>query len=186
MCRLEKGDPSVSLRTRFRVAALLGGDLRLTAYEGSGALIRDSVQANIMEQLLGMRNPGWRPTLEADVPGAGRRSVDLRLDSSTAIVLIEVETRLASLEEIVRELHAKRAAFMDAAPGGSRLPVHLVLALPVTRLHALVADHPQIIRSAFPTPSAAIRRALVSPPAPWPGDGILWMRREPNVLFRST
>lgn len=95
-------------------------------------------------------------------------------------MLIEIETRLASLEEIVRELHAKRMAFLEAPGDRTRRPVHLVLALPVTRRHhALAASHPEIIRTAFPEPSAAIRRALISPPADWPGDGILWMRREP-------
>ena len=181
MCRLEQGDPTVALRMRYRVAALLGADLRLTAFEGSGALIRDSVQAGIEERLLRIRDPGWRATLEAAVPGPGRRSVDIRLDSPTAIVLIEVETRLASLEEIVRELHAKRMAFLEAPDGAAHRPVHVVLALPVTRRHhALVANHPEIIRTAFPAPSAAIRRALVSPPATWPGDGILWIHREPT------
>jgi transcriptional regulator with XRE-family HTH domain len=179
ICRLEKGDPRVALGTRFRVAALLGADLRITAFAGSGALIRDSVQAGIEEGLLRIRDPRWRATLEAAVPGPGRRSVDLRLDSPTAIVLIEVETRLASLEEIVRELHAKRKAFLEAQLDRPGRPVYVVLALPMTRRHhALVADHPEIIRAAFPSTSASIRRALISSSAAWPGDGILWIRRE--------
>src|SRR6202142_1849335 len=55
VCRLEQGDPAVALRVRFRVAAVLGADLRLPAYEGSAALIRDSLQAPILERLLRSR-----------------------------------------------------------------------------------------------------------------------------------
>ena len=120
--KLEQGHPGIALRTRFHVAAVLGADLRLTAFEGAGALIRDARQAGIVDGLLRARDPRWKPTVEAAVPGPGRRSVDLRLDSPAHIVLIEVETRLSSLEEIIRELHAKRQAFYDAAPGTATSP----------------------------------------------------------------
>ncbi|HLY15359.1 MAG TPA: helix-turn-helix transcriptional regulator [Candidatus Limnocylindrales bacterium] len=43
--KLELGYPGTTLRTRFRVATLLGADLRLNVYAGSGPLIRDAVQA---------------------------------------------------------------------------------------------------------------------------------------------
>lgn len=78
--RLEQGNPAISLRTRFRVAALLGADLRLSAFEGSGALLRDAAQAPMLEKILLWCDRRWRKTLEAPVPGTGRRSVDLRLD----------------------------------------------------------------------------------------------------------
>lgn len=130
--RLELGDPTITLRTRFRVATVLGADLRLTAFGGSGALIRDSVQAMIVERLLLDADPSWRPSVETAVPGPGRRSIDLRLDGPTDVVRIEVETHLVSLEEIIRELHAKRQALAEAdgAIGleGSVRPIHVVLA----------------------------------------------------------
>ena len=43
--RLERGDPRVGIRIRFGVAAVLGADLRMTAYANSGPLIRDAAQA---------------------------------------------------------------------------------------------------------------------------------------------
>jgi len=178
ICRLEQGDPAVALRMRFRVAAVLGADLRLMAYQGSGALIRDSAQAAIVEHLLHSRGGGWRPSVEADVPGPGRRSVDLRIDGPTDTVLIEVETRVASLEEIVRELHSKRQAVVESLGVSSRRRVHVVLALPVTHRHStMVKAHPEIIRAAFPVRSAGIRRALIGQAQQWPGDGLLWVRR---------
>ena len=163
---------------RFRVAAVLGADLRLTAYEASGALIRDSVQATIVEHLLRSRGSVWRASVEADVPGPGRRSVDLRLDGPSDTVLIEVETRVGSLEEIVRELHSKRRAFVESMGAESGRRIHVVLVMPFTRRHStMVGAHPEIIRTAFPVPSSAVRRALTSPAQPWPGDGLLWVRR---------
>ena len=157
---------------------MLGADLRLTAYEGSGPLLRDETQATIVEELLRSRGAGWRGSVEADVPGPGRRSVDLRLDGPTDIVLIEVETRVGSLEEIVRELHAKRRAFVEAYAGRSTQAIHVVLAIPMTRHHsAMVRRHPEIIHAAFPVASADIRRAISGPARAFPGDGLLWIRR---------
>ncbi len=182
VCRLEQGDPAVELSMRFRVAAVLGADLRLTAYQGPGAVIRDSVQAEIVEQLLRSRAPSWRPSVEAEVPGPGRRSVDLRLDGPADTILIEVETRVESLEEIVRELHSKRRAFVESAGADGNRPIHVVLVLPLTRRHSTMAKaHPEIVRAAFPVSSSAIRRALTSGPGAWPGDGLLWVRRQPTA-----
>jgi hypothetical protein len=93
-------------------------------------------------------------------------------------VLIEVETHLGSLEEIIRELHTKRQAFVDAFPVPLSQPIHLVLALPATRHHrAIVQAHPDLIRAAFPMPSLQVSRALADASRPWPGDGLLWIRR---------
>lgn len=179
VCRLEQGDPAVALRTRFRVAAVLGADLRLTAYAGSGALIRDSVQAGIIEELLRSRDRQWRATVEAAVPGPGSRSVDIRLDGPTDTILIEVETRVESLEEIVRELHSKRRAVVEALGAPMSRRVHVALALPVTRRHTrMVKAHPEIVRAAFPVSSPAIQRALTNGSSTWQGDGLLWVRRQ--------
>jgi transcriptional regulator with XRE-family HTH domain len=176
--KLEQGHPGIALRTRFHVAAVLGADLRLMAFEGAGALIRDARQAGIVDGLLRARDPLWKPTVEAAVPGPGRRSVDLRLDSRAHIVLVEVETHLGSLEEVIRELHAKRQAFLDPSSGPVPRPIRLVLALPATRHHrAIVRAHPDLIRAAFPMPSIQVSRALADASRPWSGDGLLWIRR---------
>jgi transcriptional regulator with XRE-family HTH domain len=181
--KLELGSPTVTLRTRFRVATVLGADLRLTAFAGSGPLIRDSVQAKIVERLLVDAHPSWRRTIESAVPGPGRRSIDLRLDGPVDSVLIEVETRLVSLEEIVRELHAKRQALAEADTQGADpgRPIHVVLALAATRHHrSILRDHPRTIEAAFPIPSTELSRALRDGAVPWPGDGVLWLPRSPD------
>ncbi len=181
--RFAQGNPAISLRTRFRIAAVLGADLRMSAFEGSGALIRDAAQARMLERLLRSCDRRWRRTIEAAVPGPGRRSVDLRLDSAGVIVLIEVETRIGGLEEQVRELHSKRQALIEAgsATAGSGRPIKVVLALPATRRHrTIVRDHPHTIEAAFPASSTALLQALGDSGQAWPGDGILWISQAPE------
>jgi len=176
--RFEQGNPGISLRTRFQVAALLGADLRMSAFEGSGALLRDAAQAPMLERVIHACDRRWRKTIEAPIPGPGRRSVDLRLDSAGSIVLIEVETRIGGLEEHIRELHSKRQALTETetSRAGPGRPIHVVLALPATRRHrTIVRDHPHIIKAAFPAPSADLLRALGDVRDAWPGDGILWI-----------
>jgi transcriptional regulator with XRE-family HTH domain len=172
--RLEAGDPGITLRTRFRIATVLGADLRVTAFAESGPLIRDAAQATIIEELLTGIDRRWGQTPEASVPGPGRRSVDLRLDGPDAIVLIEVESHLGSLEEIIRELHSKRQALAEAEPDRMRRLIHVVLCLPRTRHHlSILRAHPRIIAAAFPQSSAHIEAALADCSRPWPGDGLL-------------
>lgn len=176
--RLEVGDVRVGLPVRFRVAALLGADLRLSAYTRSGPLIRDAAQARILEEVLAGIDRRWKRTIEASVPGPDRRSIDLRLDGPNGVILCEVESRVGSLEEIVRELHSKRAAIraagtVTAAAGGP--PIRAVLILPRSRHHLeIVRHHPETIRSAFPMPPAAVADALRDATSLWTGDGILW------------
>ncbi len=183
--RLEQGDPTIVLRTRFRVATILGADLRLTAYAGSSPLIRDAAQAWIVERLLEITDRRWRPGVEAAIPGAGRRSVDLMLRGPEDLVLIEVETRLSSIEEIIRELHSKRQAIAGSSDTGPvRRSIHVVLVLPRThRNRSVTGPHPKLIGTAFPVPTTALKRALADASLRWPGDGILWVsptKREPT------
>jgi DNA-binding XRE family transcriptional regulator len=169
--RLEGGNPRVSLAIRFRTAALVGADLRLSAYAQSGPMIRDTAQARLVEAMLESIDPRWSRTLETPLPGLDRRSVDLRLDGTAGIVLCEVESRVGGLEEIIRELHGKR----DAIGSTSGRPIHVVLVLPRSRHHLeIVRHHPRTIEGGFPMPSDDVAAALADVEIPWTGDGILW------------
>lgn len=97
---------------------------------------------------------------------------------------MEVETRIRTLEAVVREGQEKRAAVAAADPGRR---VHVVLVLPPTRHHrALALMHPETIRAAFPVPSDEITRALRDETGPWPGDGILWVSAAPRPRLLAT
>ena len=175
VCRLERGDSGVSSQIRARAATALGADFRLAIYPESAPLIHDAVHARMVETILSLRGKAWRATVEAPVPGPGRRSSDIRLDHGHSVVLIEVESRVHAFEAIIRECADKRAAV--AAVVGTRRHVHVVLALPRTRHHrTLVSAHPEIVATAFPASHIALSRALHDPTADWPGDGILWVQ----------
>ena len=175
ICELEQGDPTISPLTRARAAAVLGATFKFAVYPDGTPLIHDAAHARIVERLLAIRNRRWRATVEAPIPGLGRRSADLRLDHGRDIVLFEIETRIRRLEEIVREQHEKRAAVHDEGTSADR-PVHVVLVLPPTRHHrTLVGAHPETIRTAYPTRSASLRAALEASTGDWPGDGLLWL-----------
>jgi transcriptional regulator with XRE-family HTH domain len=177
ICRIELGDEDVSPRIRARAAALLGADLNLAIYPASAPLIHDAAHAQIVERLLTQVHSTWHPALESPVPGPRRRSTDIRLERGRDVVLIEVETRIRSLEQIIRECMEKRAAVAASLPADRR--VHVVLAAASTAHHrALVAAHPRIVATAFPAPPLSIRGVLAQPDGTeWPGDGILWIRR---------
>jgi len=180
VCRLEQGDPDVSPRIRARAAAVLGAEVRISIYPGSQPLIHDAVHAMLVEAILASSHPDWHATVEAPVPGTGRRSSDIRLDRNGDIDLIEVESRVRAFASIIRECAEKRAAVATAVGAGRR--VHVVLALPSTRHHrAQVAGHPRIVATAFPASHGDLERALSDPASTWPGDGILWVapKREP-------
>lgn len=173
ICRLEGGDPGVSSEVRARASAALGADFRLQLYPERPPMLHDSAHARIVERLLAIAHPTFHRRIEAQVPGPGRRSVDLRLDRAQDIVLSEIETHVGRLEEIVRELHAKHDAVEAAVRDGSR--VHVLLVLPPTHHHrALVRAHPETVGTAFPVASSVLREALEQGLA-WPGDGILWL-----------
>lgn len=174
ICRMERGEPGVGVAIRARACACLGADFRLQLYQERSPMIYDAAHARIVDRVLADRHRRWRATVEAPIPGLGRRSVDLRFDSRTDVVLAEIETRVRRLEEIIRKLHEKQHAL--AVDVGSPRRVHVLLVLPPTRHHqALVRTFGQTLASAFPIRSGVIREALASADLPWPGDGLLWV-----------
>ena len=177
ICRLEAGDPTVSPYIRARAAIVVGGDSRMSLYGGATPLLYDAAHARIVERVLAVRHRRWRPTLEAPVPGPGRRSSDIRLVDSPDVVLMEVESHLRRFEACLREWQGKRSAVVAALEAeGSTGRVHSVLVLPPTLHHrALVRELTHSIEAAFPVGSETLLEALRSDHAPWPGDGILWI-----------
>lgn len=177
ICRMEQGDPDVSARIRARAVSALGADFRIAVYPNDAPLIHDAAHARVVEVVLSQSDPSWHPTVEAPVPGPGRRSTDIRLERGADVVLMEVETHIRALEAIIREGAEKRTAVAATSAEASAAVrrIHVVLVLPPTRHHrALVRAHPGIVAAAFPASQAALSAALSSPDLEWPGDGILW------------
>ncbi len=170
--RLESGDPSVGLATRFLAAELLGAEVSLAVYTVDAPRIYDRAHAQLVERLVRLAHRSWRVEPEAPVPGSPRRSIDVRLENSRDIVLFEVESKVGRVEELLREYRAK-VDDVEAGAGGRR--VHIVLVLPPTRHNrAVVAAARATLRQVFPADSASLLGALRSG-GPWPGNGILWL-----------
>jgi transcriptional regulator with XRE-family HTH domain len=183
ICRLEQGDPAVATRIQARAAAALGGDFKVAVYPGSSPLIHDAAHARLVEAVLRRCDPRWHVAVEAPVPGPGRRSTDIRLESPIDVVLMEVETHIQALEAIIREGADKRVAHSTESPNRR---IHTVLVLPPTRHHrALVASHPRIVAASFPASSEALVASLSDPDLSWPGDGILWLAGDPSPSARA-
>jgi transcriptional regulator with XRE-family HTH domain len=171
--RLERGDTDVSSTIRARACACLGADFRVQLYHERSPLLFDAAHARVIERFLAPCHRTWHPLVEARVPGPGRRSVDIRLQRGGDVVLVEVETRVRRLEEVIRELHSKRQAFELEEP---RHRVHVVLALPPTTNHfALARTFESLIRTVFPAKRRDLEAALASATLPWPGDGLIWI-----------
>jgi DNA-binding XRE family transcriptional regulator len=178
ICELEQGDPSISLTIWSRVTALLGGDLRIGVYAMGQPLLYDAAHARIVERLLRACHERWRVTVEATIPGPGGRSSDIRLEHDGDVVLVEVESRINRLEEIVRECHAKRQAVATAELAKR---VHVALAIPRTNHHRLLVEaNWSTFAAAFPVDGEALERALADPSIAWPGDGLIWAPRGPS------
>ena len=170
--RLERGDPSVGPALRARACAQLGADFRMQLYPERAAMLYDAAHARIVDRVVRLAGPGWHPRLELELPG--RRSVDVCLFGPACIVLVEIETRLHRLEELQRELTAKREALL--AQFGRERPAFVVLVLPPThRNRRIVGDLPGLIGAAFPASSRQLLPALANADVPWPGDGVLWV-----------
>ena len=180
ICRMEAGDPSVGDAIRARAAVAIGAELRLAVYPGATPALHDAAQARIVEALLAARHPRWSATVEAPIPGPGRRSGDVLLDDGLDAVLTEVEMRVDRWEEVVREGHAKREALRAVLPTRR---VWFALVVPDTRHHrAILAAHPEMIRAAFPADPFVATAALTGPEQRWPGDALILVTRHGALL----
>jgi transcriptional regulator with XRE-family HTH domain len=151
ICRLEQASLDVSLSVIYRAAALLGASIRIGVFPDAQPVIHDAAHARLVEALLGTVHRSWQVTLEAPIPGRPGASSDARFDRADDVVLIEVESRVGRLEEILREVHAKQAAVTATVPGRS---VHVVLVLPPTpHNRELVREHRATMSAAFPAAS---------------------------------
>ena len=184
LCDIEGGRGDWSPRSLNRIAVALGADLSIRLYPNTGPHIRDRIQVRIVEALLRMLHPRWRPSVEVAVRHPARGIIDSVLDdrSSPVIVAVESESDLRRVEQHLRWTQDKADSLpssdlwrftvgeRDEEPSISRL-----LVLRSTRSNReLVRDLEATFRAAYPADPDAIRQALTTADAPWPGAGMLW------------
>ena len=144
----------------------MGLDLSVRAFPGSDPL-RDVAHARLTAAFVGELGPGL--VVRAEVPIGDTRDLrawDLVLDDRSARVGVELETRLADAQAVVRRLNLKAR---DGA-----MPT-VVLALADTRSNRRAARAAEaLLRTAFPLGSDAVLSALRSGRVP-PASGVVFI-----------
>lgn len=187
LCGIELGKVEARTEVLVTIADVLGADLTIRAYPGTGPRIHDHIQARIIEELIRITNGGWRPFTEIAVYRPARGYVDLVLDERAAarLVATEVHSDLRRLEQQLRWAQEKASSLpssdlwrrFDVAPDVSSL---LVLRS-TQRTRALVQRFPETFASLYPARTEDVY-AAVTGTAPWPGSGLLWVRVAGEVV----
>lgn len=177
--RIEHGSEHPSVEIYARLAAALGADLTVRLYPNTGPTIRDRHQAQILEALLSVLHPRWKPYPEIAVrrPSRGWIDVGLHDPRNGILVATEIQSEIRRLEQLIR-WSGEKAASVASWEGWSRLgeapTVSQLLIVRDTRTTRAVArEFRRTLGAAFPAHPDDALAALVGV-EPWPGPSILW------------
>jgi DNA-binding XRE family transcriptional regulator len=189
---IETGRIEPSWEGVFRLARVLGGDVGVRFYPGTGPLVRDHIQSAMIGALLGMLHETWRPRPEVAVYRPVRGVIDLVLDRAlgSSTIACEAQSELRRLEQQVRWSRAKAdalgATLGEQAGAAAHAPSddrptprigRLLLLRSTPRTRAAVAEYADLVAAAYPARAIDAYAALVGRSS-WPGDALLWCRIE--------
>lgn len=183
VARILAGSERPTLEAYGRLAAVLGADLSVRLYPNTGPAIRDRHQAPVLEFLLGVRHPRWRPFTEVGTRSPSRGWIDVAFHEPRERILVatEIQEGLHRIEQLVRWSQAKAESLpswdgwdrLGEAPDISRLLV--VRRTRATR--AVAAEFADQLRVAYPAhPDDAV--AALTGIARWPGPALAWIVEE--------
>jgi len=185
LCEIERGDARPSSEVLNRIAIALGSDLRIRLYPTTGPPLRDRNQTRMLEALLRILHPRWRATLEVPVLRPARGVIDCVLDDDAGpdVVAVEAESDIRRFEQQMRWATEKADSlpsstlwsFVTADPGRRPHIGRLMLLRSTYASRSIARDFPGLLAAAYPADSRAIRLALTTPDATWPGNGVLWV-----------
>ncbi|MES2209547.1 MAG: helix-turn-helix transcriptional regulator [Chloroflexota bacterium] len=187
--RIEAGTERPSLEIYARLAASLGADLSARLYPNSGPVIRDRHQAAILEALLAMVHPRWRPYPEMAVRRPSRGWIDVGLHDARSGILVatEIQSELRRLEQLLRwasEKAASAASWDGWVHLGGTPTVSQLLVVRATRSNRAVArEFRRTLTAAFPAHPDDALSALTGPES-WPGAAILWAAADSQAAGR--
>jgi transcriptional regulator with XRE-family HTH domain len=172
---IETGLCEPKLETAARVGGALGLDLSVRFYPGTGPLVRDHLQAAMVEALLNVLHERWRRSLEVAVYQPVRGVIDLMLETEgEPLVACEAQSELRRLEQQLRWSRTKADALAEARGR----PVSSLLLLRSTRRNrAVVSEFAATVRAAFPASTSSALGSLSGASA-WPGGAVLWCEIE--------
>jgi transcriptional regulator with XRE-family HTH domain len=193
---LDEAEPS--LQVLARVGTSLGMSLSVRLFPGTGPLIRDHLQAAMLNALLGILDKRWRARPEVAVRHPVRGVIDLVLDEppSGVVIACEAQSELRRLEQQLRWSRAKADALATDArpwdeevagsPGSHRARAdetthrfvgRLLLVRSTVRTRAIVTRYSELVSAAYPARASDAYACLTASTA-WPGDALLWCRVE--------
>lgn len=184
--RIERGIAHPSLETLIALAAVLGGDVSLRIYGGSGHRLTDRHQARMVEALVASLGAIWRAHLEVPVWRPVRGVIDavLARPDDPRLIIGEIQSTLPRLEQSLRWFAEKCDSIGSADLVGDR-PTPPTSRLLVLRSTAATREIARRFEStlciAYPASTAAAVRALTQG-GPWPGDAIVWVRIEGDAV----
>jgi DNA-binding XRE family transcriptional regulator len=183
---VERGDAHPSLETLIAVATALGGEVSVRVYSGSGPGLVDRHQARMVEALLGRLDPIWTPHLEVPVWRPVRGVIDgvFERRNPAGLVIAEFMSTITRLERQLR-WSAEKAASIGSSNLVAEGPVPHTSRLLVLRstfaTRQIASQFEATLRTAYPARSRDAVRSLTEG-GPWPGDAIVWVRIEGDVV----
>lgn len=181
---IEAGRVTPALGTLSLIGAALGASVSLRLAPGTGPLVRDHLQAAMLQALLRVLDRRWVRDLEVAVYQPVRGVIDAVLEDPLAGILVttEVQSELRRIEQQVRWSRSKADALALArarAPGTARHPdapteaSRLLLLRSTRSTRAVVHEYADLLAAAYPARHGDLVASLTGP-APWPGSGIVW------------
>jgi transcriptional regulator with XRE-family HTH domain len=178
LSRVERGIREPSISVLAAIADVLGADLSIRLYPNTGPLVRDHIQARIVEELLRIAHPRWRRMTEVPVykPARGRIDVVFHDPQPAQVIATEVHSQVRRLEQQLGWARMKAESlpsadfwrFADSPTVGQLLVIRSTRA---TR--DLARRFEATLRSAYPAPAADAFAALAGA-RPWPGNALVW------------
>ena len=182
LSEIERGIAEPSLAVFASLARVLGADVSIRLFPGTGPRIRDRLQAPMVEALLREAHPTWKRLVEVPVWRPVRGVIDAVIARpGDLVVAIEVHSELHRLEQQLRWAREKADALPSVEAwsmllaGAPTVSVSLMLVLRSTRANRdLAKAFETTFRAAYPARTADAIRALRDPAVPWPGPALIW------------
>jgi transcriptional regulator with XRE-family HTH domain len=188
--QIEAGERAASVEMLARISAALGGRLGVRVEPGTGPVVRDHIQAAMIQATVAELHQRWRRFLEVAVHRPVRGVIDLVLNDPAEGVVIagEAQSQMHRVEQQLRWSGAKADALLvggsevgavigqvaNDASSQSRGISRLLLLRSTRANREVVATYRDLFAATYPASHADAIAALTGTAA-WPGSAIVWL-----------
>lgn len=179
--RAEIADGNLTLETLAKVATALGAEASVRLYPATGLRLRDHVQVQLIETLLGRMHPRWRVRLEVPVYRPVRGVIDVVLADATAGELVGAEAH-GEIRRAERQLRWA-AEKVDALPSADGWPcmesrprtTRLLILRSTSVTRSLMHSTPLLFSAAYPGRTADAVQALTTASGGLSEAAVVWI-----------